>query len=343
MNARKLPSGNYNVQIYDYTDHSGKQHYKSFTAKTKREAERRALEYASNNKAAVDDPTVEDALSLYISSKEAVLSPSTIRNYLYISRRYFGRIEARRIHSLTQLDLQRFVSDLTHEVSPKTVKNVYGLFTAAVKIFDRSIDLTVTMPRQPKRRPKSPTDQEVQELVRKASKWLRVCIALAAFGSLRRGEICAIQRRDIRGNSIHVHACRVKNKNHEWIVKETPKTSDSDRIVALPPAVIQMCGKGAPDDFIVEQCPDTVTKEFIKLRDEIGLSIRFHDLRHYFASIGVALGVPDVYLAGMGGWSQNSSAMKEIYQNKIVTMEEVYNQKMANHFDELLQKKANHE
>lgn len=42
MNARKLPSGNYNVQIYDYTDHNGKQHYKSFTAKTKAKAERLA-------------------------------------------------------------------------------------------------------------------------------------------------------------------------------------------------------------------------------------------------------------------------------------------------------------
>ena len=34
--ARKLPSGSYRCQIYDYTDEKGKRHYKSFTAKTKR-------------------------------------------------------------------------------------------------------------------------------------------------------------------------------------------------------------------------------------------------------------------------------------------------------------------
>ena len=80
MNARKLPSGNYRAQAYDYTDRDGKRHYKSFTAPTKLEAERLAQVYANQNNTRVDDPTVKDALSLYISSKEAVLSPSTIRN-----------------------------------------------------------------------------------------------------------------------------------------------------------------------------------------------------------------------------------------------------------------------
>ena len=34
----QLTSGNYRVQIYDYTDAAGKKHYKSFTAPTKKEA-----------------------------------------------------------------------------------------------------------------------------------------------------------------------------------------------------------------------------------------------------------------------------------------------------------------
>ncbi len=37
--AKKLPSGKYRCLIYDYTDQSGKRHYKSFTAKTKKDAE----------------------------------------------------------------------------------------------------------------------------------------------------------------------------------------------------------------------------------------------------------------------------------------------------------------
>lgn len=36
--AKQLPSGNWRVQVYDYTDSIGKRHYKSFTAETKKEA-----------------------------------------------------------------------------------------------------------------------------------------------------------------------------------------------------------------------------------------------------------------------------------------------------------------
>ena len=37
--AKKLKSGNYRVLVPDYKDENGKWHYKSFTAKTKKEAE----------------------------------------------------------------------------------------------------------------------------------------------------------------------------------------------------------------------------------------------------------------------------------------------------------------
>ena len=36
--AKKLKSGNYRVLVPDYKDENGKWHYKSFTAKTKKEA-----------------------------------------------------------------------------------------------------------------------------------------------------------------------------------------------------------------------------------------------------------------------------------------------------------------
>lgn len=50
--AKKLPSGSWRYQVYDYTDENGKRHYKSFTsanqsAKGKREAERMAADYAA--------------------------------------------------------------------------------------------------------------------------------------------------------------------------------------------------------------------------------------------------------------------------------------------------------
>ena len=47
--AKKLPSGSWRAQAYDYTDDSGKRHYKSFTAPTRKEAEFMAAEYQINS------------------------------------------------------------------------------------------------------------------------------------------------------------------------------------------------------------------------------------------------------------------------------------------------------
>ena len=48
MNARKLPSGSWRARLFLGEDENGKKHYKSFTAATKREAERLALTYVNN-------------------------------------------------------------------------------------------------------------------------------------------------------------------------------------------------------------------------------------------------------------------------------------------------------
>ena len=45
-------------------------------------------------------------------------------------------------------------------------------------------------------------------------------------------------------------------------------------------------------------------------------SFRFHDLRHYSASIMHAIGVPDVYIMERGGW-KSDHVMKRIYRNSI--------------------------
>ena len=45
--AKKTKSGSYSVSVYDYKDANGKQHYKRFTAATKKEAEKLANQYKS--------------------------------------------------------------------------------------------------------------------------------------------------------------------------------------------------------------------------------------------------------------------------------------------------------
>ena len=49
---------------------------------------------------------------------------------------------------------------------------------------------------------------------------------------------------------------------------------------------------------------------------EDGPKFRFHDLRHYCASIMHAIGIPDQYIMSRGGWSSDN-VMKAVYRNVI--------------------------
>ena len=85
--AKKLPSGNWRVNLFVGKDINGKRIYKSFTAETKKQAEFLAAEYNLKRKEKPKEITVGDAIDGYIASKENVLSPSTIVGYKNIRKK----------------------------------------------------------------------------------------------------------------------------------------------------------------------------------------------------------------------------------------------------------------
>ena len=331
--AKKLPSGSWRCRVYSYTDEDGKKHWESFSAPTKAEAEMMAAEYAANKKRRVrHDLTVAEAIEGYITSREAVSSPSTIRGYRQMQRTRYGTIGRLKIHSLTSEDMQLFVSELVQAgLSPKTVRNVYGLLTASVALYDERATFRVKLPAKQKKRPVSPSDDAVAALYEAASDKMKICIALGCR-SVRRGEISALKYEDIHNGVAHIHADMVKNSKGKWIYKEIPKTEGSDRYIKVPDF-----GKGK--GFIIKWTPDSITKRFIYLRNKLGLTIRFHDLRHYFASTAAVLQIPDIYTADMGGWQRDGSTMKAVYQNNIKSMSDYYAKKIDDHITDVLKEK----
>ena len=336
--AKKLPSGSWRCRVYSYTDADGKKHQESFTAPTKAEAEMMAAEYAAKKRTLTvrRDLTVKEAIDGYISAKEPVLSPSTIRGYDRMRRTDFDMIAKKKIKSLTSEDMQLFVSDLSQRKSPKSVRNSYGLLTASIALYAPDMSFRVTLPAKVKKRPVSPSDEAVKALYQSAYPQLRLCISFAMCG-IRRGEMCALEYEDLQDGVIHINKDMVKDRHGCWIIKPRPKTDDSDRYVMLPPFVLDQIGSGT--GRIIDINPNTVTKQFIKYRNKLGLSLTFHDLRHFFASTG-ALIMPDIYLADMGGWSRNSAAMKSIYQNNIASMSEYYAKKINNHLSGVVKEDA---
>lgn len=341
--ARKLPSGSWRCLAYDYTDTAGKRHYRSFTADTKKAAELQAAQYVSDNsRGKRADLTVSEAVDRYITAKTAVLSPSTIRGYRKYQERYYKDIGDKPVRKLNTETMQLFVSSVAETVSPKTTHNVYGLLSSAVVMFRPDAVFRVTLPKKKKARPSAPSDADIRALFSAAQPELRLCIALAAFGSLRRGEICALKHGDVRGQFVSVHADMVANENGIYEYKDFPKTSDSVRTVLLPPEAAALIPDGPEDGFIVSVNPDALTSRFRRLRDSLGLKVRLHDLRHYYASIGAVLGVPDTYMSDFGGWRQGSGVMKEVYQNVIDSERGRYLEVMSSHFSRVMQHEMQH-
>lgn len=336
--ARKLPSGSWRARVYSHKE-NGKKVYKSFTAPSKREAELLAAQFKNGIKVSADNSkTIIEAVKGYINAKEGVLSPSTVRGYDRMVK-YYKPIEHYKLYQFSNEKAQIFISDLSKTLSPKTVSNIFGLLTSSIGLYCPDMRLKVTLPTNIPSQKNAPSDEDIQALFNTAPKTLKICIALSAFGSLRRGEVCALKYGDIENNIVYVRADIVKDRNGEWIYK-APKTPDSIRkVVALPDEVIDLIGEGEEDEFIIKWTPDSVTKRFIDLKKSLNIdNIRYHDLRSYFASIGVALGIPDIYLADYGGWTHNSKILKSAYQKKIVSISEAYSNRMKSHFSDLIKK-----
>lgn len=333
--AKKLSSGNWRAQV-GWTDSAGVKHRESFTASTKQEAELLAARFKNDvDHRRADDLTVRQALDNYIEHNRGILSESTIYGYSKDANRMTS-IHKIRIRKLTSADIQKMINELSEKgLAPKTLRNTYGTLSASLSFAGLRHDFIVHFPAKAKKVTVSPENEQVAQLYAAASDKMKICIALAGCHSMRRGEIAALKYKDLEGNKLSIHADIIWGIDNKWHYKETPKTDDSNRTVFLPPMLLDLIGSGAPEEFILGINPNTIGENFRRLKKKVGIDIRFHDLRHYFASVAVVLGIPELYTESLGGWksNSNSSVLKEVYQNNIVSMSEIYAQKINEHFE----------
>ena len=313
---KKLPSGNWNVMVFSHIE-NGKRKYVSFTAPTKAEANRLAAEFQANkqNQSQPQNVTVGEAIEKYISIKTNVLSPRTLREYKRYVKQY-EPIKNIRIGSLETRDLQNYANELSRTKSSKTVRNLFGLLMSSIQLYtDRNFK--ITFPPKAVIERHIPTDTDVNMLIENANPRLKLAIILGSQG-MRRGEIASLKFKDILRdfNAVYIHSDMILDDNNEWVYKETPKTSKSVRRLDLPKEIIEMLGTGDDEDYVLGILPSTITSDFINLRNKFGLKCRFHDLRHYSASILHALGLPDAYIMERNGWSSDRT-MKEIYRHML--------------------------
>ena len=346
--AKKLPSGSWRVRVYSHTEEilqpdgtmKEKKVYKSFTCddptpKGKRKCEAEAAAWAQDkeHKSRTDSLTFGQALHNYISSRENVLSPTTTRSYNSIKRLYIQSLMDIKIEDITQEDIQKAINIEALKLSPKTVRNIHGLISATLGVYRPSMALNTSLPKKKRVELYIPTDADVKKLINYVSGTeMELPVLLAAFGPMRRGEICALESTDIQGNTVHVCKNMVPTEDRRWVIK-TPKSYSGDRFIEYPDFVAEKW-KGKVGRIVTLK-PDQITNRFIDCLERAGIEhFRFHDLRHYSASILHALGIPDVYIMQRGGWG-NDGTLKSIYRHALSDKMKEANNTANRYFSEL--------
>ena len=339
MRAKKLPSGSWRVRVYDYTDSSGKKHYKSFTcadssAKGKVKAERMASEWQLNKEThKKDSVTLSEAWDNYIESRSNVLSPSTVREYKNAKKHAFKALMDKDVYDIEQKDIQICVNELSAINSPKTVRNKHGMLSAVLKMYRPDIVLTTKLPQRVRPDLHIPTDEEYKTVLAYAKEHdheLYIAILLGALAPMRRSEICGLKMSDIDGNVIHIQRAIVFDSDRN-LVEKTTKTQAGNRFVAMPGFVIDLL-RGRKGK-VVELTPNQITERFEDAIKACGVQpFRFHDLRHYGASLLHSMNVPDSYIMERGGWG-HATSLTNIYRHALSDKSQQFNSAINSFFE----------
>lgn len=287
-------------------------------------------------KSSTKDLTVGEAIDRYIESKDAVLSPSTVMGYKKVRKNALQGIMDIKLRDITQEDVQREINRMSRDKSPKYVRNAHGLLSAALSVYRPSMVLRTTMPQKQKKEIIIPTAEEVR-LIAMAAKGSRfeLPFLLAAWMGLRTSEIRGLTWDCIEGEYLHIKQALVDGENGPELKKT--KTYSGDRKIKIPGYIMELFEKqNRTNRYILQihrgQLYDTLNR-YCK---RCGIRhYRFHDLRHYQASVMLALGIPDKYAMERMGHS-STNMLKNVYQHTILSKEEEVAIQVDNYFEKNL-------
>lgn len=341
MRAKKTKAGSWRCQVFSHFDDNGKMVRKSFTVNDPSPAGRRKCEALAAEWARIRpgskprlDLTFKEAAEKYIIAREMVLSPRTVGGYRAMLSRYYSRYLKMDVHDINSDHAQALINKLAADHSAKTVRNVYGFFASVLREYAPDTILRVKLPEKRPPARTVPSEAQAAEILKAVQGTaLELPVWLAIYGPMRRGEICALRAENIDGAIVHVCENMVKkivDHKGEWVIKNT-KSAAGDRFITFPDFVANKWA-GKKSGRLISMNPDTLSNEFHRLLIRRGLPvIRFHDLRHYSASILHALGVPDAYIMQRGGWG-NDRTLKDVYRHTVSGAQKEMNDKINNYF-----------
>lgn len=336
MKASKLPSGSWRVLV-PWRDDSGTRHMKSFTAKTARQAERAAMEFALRRQNLTEDSfqTVQDALESFLSSNDAVLSPSTKKAYRSLQRTAFDSIANLQLNALTNGILQRWISGYAINHAPKTVRNAWGLLGSVLSAYCPGVTFNVNLPQKNAQDFRIPQKAEVDAILKEADgTTMFLPILLAAHCGLRRSEIMALTWDSVDMNKRIIHVREALVNGEDGFVRKGPKTAAGKRDMDMTDAIYDFLLEADRELPLIQVSPQKFTKRFRTICRRLGLEdYHPHLLRHFYASTLCALNIPEAYAVKLMGHS-SADMIRKVYGHVLDDPEMAFRETIVKHFSQ---------
>lgn len=309
---------------------TGKTMYKNVLGKTKTETLLKMRDAMEKNKTinfanASRNATVEQWLKEWFNTySKPNLKHSTASQYeLFIKCYIIPRIGKIKITELKQIQVQRMINDL-HEngrindekesgLSAKTVKETYRVLNSAMEqaveanLILRNPCRGCKLPKDPKKEMKTLPEEKIAEYLAAAdARGMLPFFYLELTTGLRRGEILALEWNDIDIDNCMIHISKSVIRIDGDMEVTTPKTANGTRDIFISEKALE---------YLIEEhnqhpnskyvFPSPVKKEdsmrdpravyrlHKKILNDIGEDpeIRFHDLRHTYATMAIQNGV----------------------------------------------------
>jgi len=190
-----------------------------------------------------------------------------------------------------------------------------------------------------------PTEKDakrIMEILRDAPD-IECQVLLALTCSLRQSEIAAISVEDVHDSQIYIHGAIVLGENNKYVYKPTNKSDAGTRTIDMPKYLeerIAVRCKEIGHGYLFSTNPNTLLSKFKTLLKANGLpEYNMHSLRHCFAAMLHARGVPDKYVMEMGGWGSNY-VLKDIYQYTFDEETSKFKRETNKYFENILEKKS---
>ena len=286
--------------------------------------------------------------------KDGTIRPGTLEGYRnYIENYIKPQLGGKQVSLITTQDVQRMYRRLKNggrvredaegskRLSDSTVRHIHTMLHGAMKaavqahIIPKNPTENATAPKSNYKPMQVLNEQELDtflQAVQKDDIW-RDFFYTELMTGLRRGEICALMWRDFDAKAGTLGISRTLHSKGQGIYAlGDTKTSQGNRTIILPESVAALLRarkKASISQWIFPQPtspelpmnPGTAYRRLKTLLEEAGLpSIRFHDLRHTFATLALQNGMDVKTLSAMLGHVSAATTL-DIYTHSTSEMQ----------------------